>query len=370
MKEDLSFLNDIDIDENEIEEKELDEITMNKIKKSVKKEIRKNKFKRNNIVAASILAGVICATGIVGVVNPAYAANIPIISDIFRFIDEKYGNTGAYDKYKENASEINITKESNGIEITIKDAVFDGKNINYTYELKSDRNLGDYPLVGCDLDHIKIEGYYGSLGGGSSCERVHDNTYVGSNSFSIDEEMKEINLKLNFSSIRINEKNNDEEINGEWNFDLNLKATENTKQVVNKTIEKDGIEIIIDNIIKTPMSTAIEYTQEGYPAELEEKWHFIRPFIEVSDDLGNVYEFTDCSGDGENGTMHYSANFGSIDENATKLIITPKLDLGNEGKVEKRDENGQIVESTSSIDENHPRHGEIIFDSITVDLKK
>ena len=38
---------------------------------------------------------------------------------------------------------MNLTQESNGIKITINDAVFDGETVAITYSIESDRDLGE-----------------------------------------------------------------------------------------------------------------------------------------------------------------------------------------------------------------------------------
>ena len=144
MKDIYELLNDVDIDESEIDTMDVSEFEKEKVKKHLRKLLKKNKgWKKKGLIAAALCCAVIGSIGAVGIKNPAYAAEIPIVGDIFRFLDN--GRTGVYDKYKENANEINVTKESNGVAITIKDAIFDGKTITYTYEIKSDKDLGKNP---------------------------------------------------------------------------------------------------------------------------------------------------------------------------------------------------------------------------------
>ena len=52
-----------------------------------------------------------------------------------------------YDNYKEYSTEMNMTEESNGIKVTINDAVFDGKTVAITYSIESDQDLGDDPII-------------------------------------------------------------------------------------------------------------------------------------------------------------------------------------------------------------------------------
>ena len=65
----------------------------------------------------------------------AYAGNVPVIGDIFRFLDNR--RTGIYDNYQEYSSTVNMTKESNSIKITINDAIYDGKTVLCRIRLKA-----------------------------------------------------------------------------------------------------------------------------------------------------------------------------------------------------------------------------------------
>ena len=251
MKDIYELLNDVDIDESEIETMDVSEFEKANVKKSLKKSIKKNKgWKKKSLVAAALCCAMIGSIGAVGITNPAYAAEIPIVGDIFRLLDN--GRTGVYDKYKENANEINVTKESNGVAITIKDAIFDGKTVSYTYEIKSDKDLGESPYIGIDGSGLKINGYKGGMTGSSQIKKVGENTYIGQDNSTIDEEKNEINCKLNIRKIgATGEHDSNIVVDGKWNFDFNLQAIESNKQIINKGTEKEGIKANIDSVSKT-----------------------------------------------------------------------------------------------------------------------
>ena len=369
MKDIYELLNDVDIDENEMEMMEVSEFEKEKVKKSLKKSIKKNNvWKKKSLVAAALCCILIGSVGVVGITNPAYAAEIPIVGDIFRLLDN--GRTGVYDKYKENANEINVTKESNGVAITIKDAIFDRKTVSYTYEIKSDKDLGESLML--NGAPLSIKGYEGGMTGGSRIKKVSENTYIGQDNKTIHEEKNEVTCKLNFREIiPTGENDSHAEVSGKWDFDFNLKAIENNTQIVNKVTEKDGIKAIIDSISKTSMSFSIDYSQ-NVPKELYDNWFWMSLDIEVKDDLGNVYKGEGNGGHGNvNDTiMNLRKTFGKLDKKATKLIITPRMDLSNTGGGVSVDENGNETEIKIEVDADHPEKGVIIFDDIVVDLEK
>lgn len=368
MKDIYEILNDVDIDESEMDSMEVSDIEKAKVKRTLKKSIKKNKVWRKSIIAASVCFIMIGAMVIVGITSPASAADIPVVGDIFRFLDN--GRTGMYDKYKENANEINVTKESNGISVTIKDAVFDGKTLNYTYEIRSNKELGENPILGgIPVSGISIKGYKGGLSVGSMTKKVNDNTYVGQSVYSIDQERKQINVKLNFKSIATLENGVEKQIKGNWDFDINVKKVKNTKQYINKGIQKNGIKISIDNMYKNDMSFTINYSQ-SITKKVTQKWFEVSTSLEVKDDLGNVYR---GSGNGSNGTIYKvnsSETFGKLNANAKKLIITPKVHMSNTAKGVSFDKNGKETEVKAKEDENYPERADIVLDDIVVDLEK
>lgn len=371
MKDIYELLNEIDIEEHEMDEMKVSEFEKKRVKTQFKKSInKKRRLKKSGIIAAAISLIIVGGTVTLGIANPTYAATIPIVGDIFRSLDN--GRTGVYDKYKENADEINVTEESNGVSITIKDVIFDGQTLSYTYEIKSDRDLGENLDIYSGGPVLSIKDYNGSLSGGSGIKKVGENTYIGQDNETLDKEMDELNFKLNIRNIaNLTDTSNIKTIEGNWNFDINVKAIASNKKIIDKSTEKEGIKATIDSITKTKMSFIINYSYVQ-PKELREKWLDSGLEIEIKDDLGNIYvgQGNGTSGNLDTGIFKCGKTYGILDENATKLIISPKMILTNNGGGVSIDENGNRTEIIPVIDENHPEKGQIIFDDIVVDLKK
>ncbi|WP_026885644.1 DUF4179 domain-containing protein [Clostridium beijerinckii] len=372
MKDIYEILNDIEIDEDEMEIIEATDIEKAKVKKYLKNSINKNKSYKNKGIAVAVLCCLLIGgVGTLGVAYPSYSAEIPIVGDIFRFIDN--GRTGAYDKYREYADVVGATQESNGIKVTIKDAIFDGKTLTYTYEITSDKDLGDNPFFNMNGPRITIKDYNGGTGGSSGVKRVAENTYVGEETITINEERKAINFELNFTDIGDMSFENSKEIKGNWKFKINLQALDNIKQMVNKTTEKNGAQLNIESISKTPVSFTLNYSQK-ISKELQDKYFVADiPIEEVKDDLGNVYTATSVStNEGIKGRYDgiSMSNFGKLDPNATKIIITPKVHLSNNVHQESGNGAGKAVDTSPTIDENHPKNNEFVLDDIVIELKK
>lgn len=368
MKDIYELLNDIDIDEKELEEIEASEIEKEKVKRNVKQSIRtKKKMKswKKGVAAASILVGLSVAT--LGIGFPTYAGGLPIVGDIFRFLDN--GRTGLYENYKEFSTELNMTRESNGIKVTINDAVFDGRTITITYSIESEKDLGEKPFP---FGSPQVRGFNGG-GGSSNVTKVGEGKYVGMTTMSGhgSERLDVANVWWDIEAIELDYEG--KAIKGNWNFALSLKAMDSKELKVNKVSENELIKINIDKMEVTPMSYIVFFNQEESKA-LRNIWDSADVELEIKDDLGNHY-----AGEGNGGSStvaephksSWSATFKKLNENATKLIVTPRVHLRvhtpeNHGGVEYV--NGK--EKKIEVPNKEAKKKDIVLDNIVIDLKK
>lgn len=372
MKDIYTLLAEVPVDEQELaamEQNGVDhELGKARLKKQLKHTIfgqQKKRRKRAVYIAAAAAVVLVTSGAYVGITNPAYAAELPIVGDIFRFLDN--GRTGAYDLYKENASEINITKVDQGIAMTIKEAIFDGQTVYYTYELASERDLGEQPIIGGGP--FSIKGYRGGMTGSEGLVKVADGQYVGQANYSIDQKRDSVSCKLDIEQIRLA---NDEQINGSWSFAFTLKAVEADIQLIGQSAAIDDHVVTIDSLEKTPMSFSINYSQflpESY-RDMGQSMNVTAELI-VRDDLGNVYPGESQGGHGNmnTGEMSWRTTFGKLDSEATQLIITPSLyySAGSGGGVAiDRNGNETPLESWSVEGESHTDY----MEEIVVEINK
>lgn len=359
------LLNDIEVDDNEMEEMEVSEFERERIKKKLRKQVKSHKTLKKVAIAAGLSFAVILGTVSFAVSNPVYAESIPIIGNIFTFINKE--NSKLYSGYLENANEINVTKEDKGVSVTIQNAIFDGRTITYTYEIKTNKDLGENVSTGSSLSSIK--NYYGGLSGSSGIKKVSDCTYVGQDTYTINERRDKIEFLIDIDHIWNMDQDESQAIKGNWVFNINLDAIENEVTPINKTIEKDGIELSINNITKTPVSCIVEYSFK-VPQDIQDKYFHSYILLSAKDDLGNVYQSEDNGsyGNTNDGINHATVTFEKLNPDAKKFILTPKADLSNTGGGVSGDENGVTKEITPTIDENHPERGEITLDDIVIDL--
>ncbi|MDA2175965.1 DUF4179 domain-containing protein [Bacillus cereus] len=381
MKDIYELLNDIDIDEKELEEIGASEIEKEKVKRNVKQSIRtKKKMKswKKGVAAASILVGLSVAT--LGIGFPTYAGGLPIVGDIFRFLDN--GRTGLYENSKTDAGKImeshynykqyttilNMTKESKGIKITINDAIFDGKTVSINYSIESNRDLGENPST---LDFLTIKGA-GTQSGSNKITKVADRKYTGlikTSSDLVGSKETIVNVEWNVQSIAILE--TEEEIKGDWNFNINLKGIENKETLIGGSTEKDGVKVNMERMEITPISFILYYNQE-VSQKIRGVWDGVDVDLEVRDDLGNQYYGEGNGGSGEDSyNFNWSKTFQQLNENATKLIITPHVNL----RIHTPENYGSVTIVEGQVKERFvPRrlggNRGIVLDDIVIDLKK
>lgn len=368
MKNEYDFLNEIEVTEKElqeIEEMEVNELEVKSLKKKLKAELGRKKsiWKKKGVIAAGICCGLIAGTVTLGITNPTLAANIPVVGDIFRFLDG--GRTGTYDLYQQNAAGIHTTQEDNGISITIEDAVFDGRSVYYTYIIDSEQNLGKGgPLIEGEFN---IKNYFGGMGGSSQIEQAGKNRYVGQDEYTIDEQRDSVEVELHFKTIEYFIGDEQKEIKGNWKFAFQLDAIPQKQQKVNRTVEKEAISITVDNITKTPMSLILNF-QYQIPSE---QYNSISIDMKIKDENGTEYLSNGSTVHGEVNTgIYYGVfTFGKIEESAKKIIITPSIMIPSGGGGVSIDENGKETHFETVIPEDIKALDGLEFDPIEIELQ-
>lgn len=315
MRDIYEIFNEINIEDDELIEIEVDELERKRVKKKLKYTINKRKSKQKYIIAASIIS-MFFLGGLY-----SYADNIPIVDDIFKLFSED--KEGFYDQYKNNSTKIGITVEDKGTEVTINEGVFDGHNIDLTFTIKSNKDLGENISL---LDKIKVKGYEKSGGTGKSeFKKVDKNIYVGHINHSLfdftgDDESIDIDLKV--KGI-VNMDSNEDILKGKWNFKLKLKNFKERKLIDVENYNDDELTINFDNLEITKTSMFLSYNQI-VSRGARDYWSDIDVEIEVRDDLGNTYIIFDNGVEGDDKlNKTYRKTISAINGGSKKLYITP-----------------------------------------------
>lgn len=346
MKKLYRKLSELNIDMN-IEPMDVDELEKDRIKKIVLKGKKKNNLSRNLSVAASLL---VASSISLSIAFPTFATNLPIIGDIFEFFneDDRY----VFEDYSKYSTDIGVSKESNGINITLTDAVYDGENITIAYTMVSEKDLGERPVLEGDLIVEEFNGAYEHTGFFKHhlTEKIGENEYAGLYVFELIDGPKptEINVSWKGDSV-INLSNANQAISGEWSYQFALHSLESETQDLIEygyKSEDNGIEISLTKMTANPISTTLYLTEKiDERAVAMEADEFRGVLIEysVTDDLGNKQNFIHYRDTGHSTDFepdHVSVprlTMNAFDDEATSITITPTVHVY---KVKNPDSNG------------------------------
>ena len=278
--------------EMDIQPMEVSELEKERVKRTVMKRKKKNHFSRNFSVAAAFF---IASSITLSFAFPTFAAKLPVIGNIFELFndDEKY----VFEKYDTYSTEIGVTKESNGISVTVKDAVYDGENITIAYTIKSDQDLGERPVLMGDWvvdefkDMYKDSGYsYNYI-----IEKINDNEYAVLYIYELIEGPKPDEVHITWQGDKIQNLNNvNNTFLGDRSFQFSLNALESKTQEFTGSIksEEEDIGVGVTKMTETPVSTTLYLTEVADVraiAKEDEEWRGVPIDYIVSDDLGNEY---------------------------------------------------------------------------------
>lgn len=241
---------------------------INKVFDEALLKVQATKKKRNYKKVASI-AAIFLGVGLLGFSVTPYAKNIPVLRNIYDTFNRKtYEN---YDKY---ASDINITKKSNGVGITINKVIYDGIDLEIFYTVEGDKiSKKNASGLYFQTESFKVNGEELFVGGLGSAEYVEEsNVYVGSSNYFINSgdmlptndkgEMVQVPdefiLTLDISEIQLIESGS---IKGSWSFDIlvsNEKIKNGVKAIeINEDLSSIEDGLILEDLILTPINTAI-----------------------------------------------------------------------------------------------------------------
>lgn len=350
----FKIFNKVKIDTDKYEELETDnnEILKIKMKERLNSSQRTNrKRKKTNILISTVASIVIIVIGF-GVLNPSVAIN---------FIKNISGITTMLDKIKESVNEdsnieynkanknqklettpINVSSKSNGLEITIDNAMYDKKKIYLDMILKTDKPLKESEYIKAIDDSPYGDGeknmYLNNLklyingvepisyGYGPGVIEFIDE-YTAKYSFLLEldpsNDIDDANFNISFDISKYKHPNFLGDTKGEWSFDFNINAIDDiTKHVeVNK---KDGE--------YTLKSVDISNTYIEVKIELPFQPALGNPhnnFIIVKDDQGRELEMS-TGADGDNKVytqINELINIGEIPKYIDVLVTENLADV-------------------------------------------
>lgn len=318
MKEQYKDWFDLDVDQ--IEPKPLSEHQKKNIKTHVlaNNKYRKKKFNMRHLASAAILGLSVVTASYFAL--PAIAGQIPFMQNVLTYFE----NQELPDTYTDIATVVNQVQTSNGIDVMIENAVYDGTNIMITYAIQTEKALGDNPRAAGWLDIKESSG----LSGSGSIEKINDTTYVGvekTTPYFEKESPEEIHVEWTPQTFTNNQTS--EQIEGDWQFEFMLTRLPTTLLQLNKSIKQDGITLTMNSLERSEMAAVLHYEFNDEEPHLRD-WPFVSiEVIEAKDNLGNVYEVNGNGGISyDDGTSsEWRATIFSLDERASSLTIRPEI---------------------------------------------
>lgn len=283
------------------------------------------KKKKTKLKIAVSVAAIFVAFLTLGITMPAYAQNIPIIGSIFKLLDN-----GVYEEYDEYSSDINVTKESNGVKVTISSIVYDGIDLNVAYTVERDEPMKSNPhILGKDFF---INGNLTTFSSSGSGKFLDGNkTYIGVETFKVskDEVPKDVQDKTLLGgyvevpdefTLTLNIKEFLGEIKGDWDFNIQVaseKVNGKVKEInVDKNLNKLATDMKVNKVITTPINTVI-YTSSKNEENVTDINYI------VVDDKGRMLQMKSGSGSGDAENYYSSYNFKEKYEDSKSLTFIP-----------------------------------------------
>ena len=330
MKTIYKQLNNLNLEEN-IEPMDVSDEEKADMRNRVAKKIRQKRRVPKvlcNVAAAAVIA--IASITTIGIGFPTLANQIPIVNNIFALFNDDQDEF--YSKYEEFATGIGQVQTSNGVTMAVDYAVYDGKTITMTYSVETEKEIGEN--IGVNAP-VNVKGEIGGTGTTTALKKVSDTQYVGmvTSTPIFDNKPKEVIVNWQPGSIVNQDTMN--EIKGNWKFNFTLKEVQGDVQTVGQSSAENGVEVWINEIRSTDISTVIEYNQKVDQSVLDE-WEWVTTDLVVADNIGNEYKVNSNGGYSEEEQNFYWSNtMKKVDENATSLIFKPEVVWSKEGKDHK-----------------------------------
>lgn len=309
----------VDLDVDHVEPKPLSSEHKRTLKSHVLSNTKtKKRFKPQYVAAAAVLGFSVMTASFMSL--PAVANQIPFIQSIVSYFeDDALPNT-----YSDLATIVNQVQSSNGIDVMIENAVYDGTNIFLTYAIQTEKELGDNPRVEGFIDVDQSTG----MGGTGSIEKIKDTTYVGVEKVTPhfnDEPPEEILVRWEPKAFENFQANSTFE--GDWEFEFTLSQLSTDLQLLNETAAQDGITLVMKSLKQSEMTAVLQY-EYFVEEEILQDWPLVSiEMTSVTDNLGNTYEMNGNGGvSHDNGVSNeWRATVYSLDPNASSLTFTPEV---------------------------------------------
>lgn len=242
----------------------------------------KKKKRRNWLVpavAASLLViGVSAATLASSPALANYMAQLPVVGNVFAIFAEEEEGLLEYERFSE---DVGLSQTSNGITITIEQAVYDGTKVTFTYTVASEGKIDASARLTGMPQLLEAEGPNSSM----EWETVGNGIVGIAEITHLDESARQVNVRWEPESL--NAESGD--IKGDWKFEFAVAQLINTDAIdLDETVSNSGVAVHFSKVTFTDISVNIAYQQLVDPSVLEH-WEAVEAELLAQDNLGNVY---------------------------------------------------------------------------------
>lgn len=228
---------------------------------------KKDKYFRAISVAATIVFVIV-----LNMVNPVFARSIPLIGNVFEYLQEKIDFKGKYSNY---SSDVDLMVKDNGITVTISDTYCDGENLFVAYQIESELPFSDYTDNNFSKTQLDFDGVmYVELNGNSleiddfgvaglEGEFVDDNTFVGVDTVRLLDGQfpAQFNYEMQVYRWKLILENGSEcPMNGYWKLSIPIEINKENVEIIEVNVSER--EHTIDRVMISPIMVTV-YT--SYP---------------------------------------------------------------------------------------------------------
>ncbi|WP_342508046.1 DUF4179 domain-containing protein [Sporosarcina sp. FSL K6-2383] len=320
MKKLYQFFNHIHVNEVDEVGQPVGELEIKKAQKKLLASLpRKNKRLsglRVIAVAACLVVGL--SVGIVGTAFPTVASQVPLLGNLFTLFGDEERNV--FEGYHENAQALNLSAESNGVVITLNEAVYDGDLLTVSFKVKTTEKLSDWVTA----EPFFINGQQVGFSTTLVLEKIGEDEYGGILSSLLFEQGNEDSIKVDWAVKELVDHKSDTSVQGDWQFRFSLDRVHAQKMKLNDKLKNEVVEVKARHLEKTAVS--LKFTYEVHVIDADVTQAVVR-FDEVMDNRGNSYRSIAHTAETlEEGVKFNQTDiYSKLDEEATELYLTPQV---------------------------------------------
>lgn len=325
------------------------------------KEIQHKKSSKRKLITGIAAAGLVLFVTF-GITNPALAAKLPIVGNVFKSIEKNLIFPSEYSKY---ATSVNETVTDNGLSVTLSDILCDDEGLYVTYIVESETpfkhtSWGDAPLT---MNQMNTRGYFARVSfsdeelddsgiAGLQGKFIDEKTFIGMQRYRLKSFNKDIpdtfNFKVKLTSIGTKDltpKEDDDYRKGEWAFDIPVKVDKSLSKTLDVNYQGEN-GYSIDTVLVTPFTIMVNSSNPD-----ENSKSNIKAFDDANNEIPIEQGRHLKDGNGEYNSNKISTSFHYDTSNLKNIrIVLYKSNLDDTGKIKTENSNEILLEKMINLE--------------------